>query len=92
MSLTFKQSAHGKMRQATQIIKGWEGFMTTFYLKAEEIFSETGIIHNSCLKIENGRIAAVGCQPAPDAEVIDLGDHRIVPGFVDLQYSRLLWL
>ena len=84
MSLTLKQSAHGKMRQAPQIIKGWEGFMTTFYLKAEEIFSETGIVHNGCLKIEDGRIAAVGCQPAPDARVIDLGNHRIVPGFVDL--------
>ena len=58
--------------------------MTTFFLRAEEIFTEEGIITDSHLRIENGKIADIGCQPEPDAEVFDLGDHRIVPGFIDL--------
>lgn len=58
--------------------------MTTFYLKANEIFTEEGIVQDSFLKITDGRIAAIDCVPEEDANIMDLGDHRIVPGFIDL--------
>lgn len=58
--------------------------MTTFYLKAREIFTEEGILQDSFLKIADGLIAAIDCVPEKNADILDLGDSRIVPGFIDL--------
>ena len=58
--------------------------MTTFYLKAKEVFTEDGILQDSSLKISDGKIAAVGCEPEADADIMEVGDCRIVPGFIDL--------
>lgn len=58
--------------------------MTTFYLKAEEIFTEDGIIKDSYIKIEKGKITKIDCQPEANADIRDFGDNRIAPGFIDL--------
>lgn len=58
--------------------------MTTFYLKAQEVFTEESILRDTYLKISDGRIAGIGEEPEADAEVMDLGDSRILPGFIDL--------
>ncbi len=58
--------------------------MSSFYLKASEIFTEEKIIHDTYLKVSDGLIASIGEQPGNDDEVMDLGDCKIVPGFIDL--------
>ncbi|MGI9273401.1 MAG: N-acetylglucosamine-6-phosphate deacetylase [Endozoicomonas sp.] len=56
----------------------------SFYIKAQEIFTEQEIVRDQYLKISDGRIAAIGEVPGNSDEVLDLGDCRVVPGFIDL--------
>ncbi|WP_263078011.1 N-acetylglucosamine-6-phosphate deacetylase [Endozoicomonas sp. Mp262] len=58
--------------------------MSSFYLKASEIFTEEKIIHDSYLKVADGLIASIGEQPGENDKVMDLGDCKIMPGFIDL--------
>ncbi len=57
----------------------------TLYVKAGRLFDGTSESYrqNVTLKIENGRIAAVGAQPPPGAHVIDLGSATVLPGLID---------
>lgn len=57
---------------------------TSYYLHAREIFTETAIIDNQFILIENGAIAAITDQAKVDVPVIELGKLRVLPGFLDL--------
>ena len=56
----------------------------SFFIKAQEIFTEQEIVQDQYLKVSDGRIAAIGEVPGSGEEVLDLGDCRVVPGFIDL--------
>ncbi|MDP0589880.1 MAG: N-acetylglucosamine-6-phosphate deacetylase [Candidatus Endonucleobacter bathymodioli] len=58
--------------------------MADFYLKAKEIFTEDKIIHNAFMGISNGLIVSIGDRPGRNDNVVDLGDGKIVPGFIDI--------
>ena len=56
-------------------------------LRAARLFDGKGdaVLADAVVVIENGRIRAVGKNPPipPGAEVIDLGDSTLLPGFID---------
>ncbi|MDD7805487.1 MAG: N-acetylglucosamine-6-phosphate deacetylase [Endozoicomonas sp. (ex Botrylloides leachii)] len=58
--------------------------MNSFFLKVGEIFTEQGIIHDAFLQVSNGRIASINTPPVNDTKIIDLGERKLVPGFIDL--------
>ena len=62
---------------------------TATLLRAAHAADERGEVRDAWLLVEDGRIAAVGSvrDPGalpPAAEVVDLGDATLVPGFIDL--------
>lgn len=56
----------------------------SYYLKASQIFAEHDIIEHNYLLVEQGKIAAVDTEPKPDIVIFDLGNSKILPGFLDL--------
>jgi N-acetylglucosamine-6-phosphate deacetylase len=40
-----------------------------------------------CVVIDGGRISAIASAPPQDAQVIDLGGHMLLPGFIDVQVN-----
>src|SRR6185369_837399 len=54
-------------------------------LKAARLFDATSdaVTKNAVVVIEGNRIKSVGGAIPPDAQVIDLGDAPILPGFMD---------
>ena len=55
-----------------------------FFIKASEIYLEDKILYNSGVTVENGRIVAIGKAKEASAEMIDLGDLKLIPGFIDI--------
>lgn len=55
-----------------------------YYLKAAQIFAEHDIIEQSYLLVEQGRITAVEAEIKANIPVYDLGNRKILPGFLDL--------
>ncbi len=54
-------------------------------LKAARMFDGTSdtIARNAVIVVEGGRIKSIGGPAPPNAEVIDLGDATLLPGFID---------
>lgn len=55
-----------------------------YYLTAEQIYSEQGILENAYLLVDQGRIVALDKQPASGVPVVNFGKNKILPGFLDL--------
>lgn len=55
-----------------------------YYLHAKQIFSETGIVDDQFIFIENGNIVSVTEEKNTNAPVIELGELNVLPGFLDL--------
>jgi len=55
-----------------------------YYLHAEQVFFENGIEDNKYILIENGLVAAISDQAELDVPIVELGDLRVLPGFLDL--------
>ena len=53
-------------------------------IKAREIYLEDKILYNSGIVVENGRISAVGIPQDYSGEIIELGDLKLMPGFIDI--------
>ena len=58
--------------------------MSSFFLKANEIYTEEKIIFDTYLQVSDGKIVSIDKLPANDDQVIDLGDCKLMPGFIDL--------
>lgn len=56
----------------------------SYYLHARQIFAEKSIVYSQFILIEDGKIASITAQANADIPVIELGDLRILPGFLDL--------
>ena len=54
------------------------------FIKSEEIYLEDKVLHNSGIAVENGRIVAVGEYKDCYGEIIDLGNLKLLPGFIDI--------
>src|SRR3546814_7481400 len=46
-----------------------------------------GLRDDICVVIEGARIRAVSSSPPADAEIVDLGGKRLLPGFIDCQVT-----
>jgi imidazolonepropionase-like amidohydrolase len=55
----------------------------TIVLKAARMFDGKSMQQNTTIVVQGDKIAAVGGQPPADAQVIDLGDVTLSPGFMD---------
>lgn len=55
-----------------------------YYLKAAQIFAEHDIIEQSYLLVEQGKITTVESEIQANIPVYDLGNRKILPGFLDL--------
>jgi N-acetylglucosamine-6-phosphate deacetylase len=55
-----------------------------YYLHAGQVFSETCIENNQYILIENGLIVEITDQAQADVPIVELGDLRVLPGFLDL--------
>jgi len=58
--------------------------MSDYYLHAAQMFTETSIVNDQFVLIQNGKIAAVTEQAEAGITVIELENLRILPGFLDL--------
>ncbi|MRI34073.1 N-acetylglucosamine-6-phosphate deacetylase [Endozoicomonas sp. OPT23] len=59
--------------------------MDSYYIEAEQIFSEAGILGNACLKVDRGFITAINPDIRNlDIPTIDLTQHSLLPGLIDL--------
>lgn len=55
-----------------------------YYIHAKQVFSESCIEDNQYILIENGLVAAISDQAELDVPIVELGDLRVLPGFLDL--------
>ena len=58
--------------------------MSSFYLKAKQLFTEERIVNDTWIQVCNGRISGFGGSPRGGDEVINVGDCLVVPGFIDI--------
>jgi alpha-D-ribose 1-methylphosphonate 5-triphosphate diphosphatase len=57
--------------------------MTTT-LRAHRVFTGEGLFSPGYVTVDDGHIAAVGSEPPEGAEIVDLGEHDLLPGLIDL--------
>ena len=56
----------------------------SYYLHARQTFAESCIVDNQYILIENGLVAEITDQPQANVPIIELGNLRVLPGFLDL--------
>lgn len=55
-----------------------------YYLTSQQVFAEQGILQQAYVLVEQGKIVALQQQAKGDLPVIDMGNNKILPGFLDL--------
>ncbi|KZY45424.1 N-acetylglucosamine-6-phosphate deacetylase [Pseudoalteromonas shioyasakiensis] len=58
--------------------------LNRYYLKAAKVVTADAVLLDHVVLVEQGKITAITTQIAPEVEVIDLGEHSLFPGFIDL--------
>lgn len=58
--------------------------VSSYYIKAKEVFTENEILPDHLVLIANGKIAEITDSPQPDIPIIDVREYRLFPGFLDL--------
>lgn len=58
--------------------------LNRYYLKAAKVVTADAVLLDHVVLVEQGKITAITKQIAPEIEVIDLGEHSLFPGFIDL--------
>jgi N-acetylglucosamine-6-phosphate deacetylase len=60
--------------------------MTTALVNGRVLLPD-GMHEDRCVVIDGGRILAIPSAPPGDAQLIDLGGHMLLPGFIDVQVN-----
>lgn len=55
-----------------------------YALKAAQVFTPEGILDNAFVHISNGRIDSVSDSLKADYTLVDLGNHKLMPGLIDM--------
>ncbi|MEO2279667.1 N-acetylglucosamine-6-phosphate deacetylase [Pseudoalteromonas pernae] len=58
--------------------------LTRYYLKAATIVTETEVLVDHAVLVDDGKIAAIVSECEAGIDVVDLGDNTLFPGFIDL--------
>lgn len=56
----------------------------SYYIKAKEIFAENQVLKNHLLLIKDGIIADITDTPQANTPIVDVGNYKLLPGFLDL--------
>ena len=60
------------------------GSDTAFALKAAQIFTPNGIEQDAYVHISQGRIVSISDALQPGYALVDLGNHKLMPGLIDM--------
>ncbi|MCH2087172.1 MAG: amidohydrolase family protein [Pseudoalteromonas sp.] len=58
--------------------------LNRYYLKAAKVVTAETVLLDHAVLVEQGKISAITTQIEPEIKVIDLGEHSLFPGFIDL--------
>jgi N-acetylgalactosamine-6-phosphate deacetylase len=58
--------------------------VNNYYLSSSRTYLEDQIKKNAFILIKDGIISAIHEQPQPGIKILDLGNHKILPGLIDL--------
>lgn len=61
-----------------------DGENVRYVIKGREIFTQEGILENTSILVENGKIASIGADGETGAAEINLQKYRILPGLIDI--------
>ncbi|GGD69690.1 N-acetylglucosamine-6-phosphate deacetylase [Lacimicrobium alkaliphilum] len=55
-----------------------------FYIRAGSVLTETEVLQNHCVLIDDGSVVDISSQPRPGIEVADYSELNLLPGLIDL--------